>query len=122
MATWNVRPLGNPRYSVKESLVLAETTGLRIIDQTLSPGERVPWHLHPETDDYIICLRGVLEVRQTNPDRATLLKPLERYVVERREPHSTVNASDKEECQFLIIQGMGTVEFRGLPKLDTPGS
>ena len=112
-----LQPLVNPLYKIKQSLIVAQSPEMRVIDQTLAPGEAVPWHLHPESDDYIICLRGELEVREINPEKTTTLRALERYLIPRRRPHTTVNASN-EDCQFLIVQGPGRVEFRALPKLD----
>jgi len=111
------QPLVNPLYKIKQSLIIAQSAEMRVIDQTLAPGEAVPWHLHPESDDYIICLRGELEVREINPENTTTLRALERCFIPKRRPHTTVNASN-EECQFLIVQGPGRVEFRALPKLD----
>jgi quercetin dioxygenase-like cupin family protein len=112
-----LKPLASPFYKIKQSSVIAQCTEMRVIDQTLEPGESVPWHLHPSSADYIICLRGELEVREINPERVTTLRPLERYIVAERQPHTTVNAST-EECQFLIVQGPGKVEFRALPTLE----
>ncbi len=117
MAQDSAQPQAGPPYRIKQSLVLARSEQMRVIDQTLAPGECVPWHLHPDTDDYIICLRGVLEVREKNPDRVTTLRPLERHLVPKQRPHTTVNAG-AEDCQFLIVQGPGRVEFRALPQRD----
>ncbi|HET9652647.1 MAG TPA: cupin domain-containing protein, partial [Usitatibacter sp.] len=83
----------------------------------LAPGECVPWHLHPGTADYVICLRGEVEIHEINPDRVTTLRALDRYVVVEKQPHTNINAST-EDCQFLVVQGPGKVEFRALPKLD----
>jgi quercetin dioxygenase-like cupin family protein len=107
----------NPVYKIKQSLIIAQCADMRVIDQTLAPGECVPWHLHPNSGDYVICLRGELEIREINPDRVTKLRALERYFIEKKKPHTNVNTSN-EECQFLIVQGPGKVEFRALPKLD----
>ena len=52
----NTRPWER-NYRIKQTLVLAELPELRVIDLTLAPGERVPWHLHPDNDDLFICLR-----------------------------------------------------------------
>lgn len=117
MSSTPLKPLVNPLYKIKESLIIAQSAEMRVIDQTLAPGECVPWHLHPDSDDYIICLRGELQVREMKPERVTVLRPLERYLIPKRQPHTTVNASAKE-CQFLIVQGPGQVEFRTLPKID----
>ena len=110
-----LRPLVNPLYNIKQSLIIAQGADMRVIDQTLAPGESVPWHIHPDTDDYVICLRGELEVREMNPERVTTLQPLERCLIPKKHPHTTVNAST-HECQFLIVQGPGHVEFRGFAK------
>ncbi|HXZ54661.1 MAG TPA: cupin domain-containing protein [Burkholderiales bacterium] len=116
MDTPNNRPWQRD-YTIKQTLVLAETPGLRVIDQTLAPGERVPWHLHPDNDDLFICLRGTFEIHEINPERRTVLKALERHLVPKREPHMVVNASS-EDCQLLTVQGPGQYDFRRLPKLD----
>ena len=116
-----LQPPVNPPYKIKQSLIIAQSAEMRVIDQTLAPGEAVPWHLHPESDDYIICLRGELEVREINPEKVTTLRALERCLIPKRRPHTTVNAS-AEECQFLIVQGPGPVEFRALPKLESPSA
>lgn len=118
MSPTPLKPLVNPLYKIKESLIIAQSADMRVIDQTLAPGECVPWHLHPDSDDYIICLRGELEVREISLERVTVLRPLERYLVPKRQPHTTVNTS-AQECQFLIVQGPGRVEFRALPKIDS---
>src|SRR6185369_4729313 len=68
-----LQPPVNPPYKIKQSLIIAQSAEMRVIDQTLDPGEAVPWHLHPESDDYIICLRGELEVREINPEKVTTL-------------------------------------------------
>ena len=118
-----LQPLVNPVYKVKQSSIIAQCAEMRVIEQILAPGERVPWHLHPNSSDYVICLRGEVEIHESNPERVTTLRALERYRVAEKQPHATVNASS-EDCQFLIVQGPGPVEFRALPKLerqkDTP--
>jgi len=113
-----LKPLASPFYKIKQSSVIAQCAEMRVVDQTLAPGECVPWHLHPSSADYIICLRGELEIREINPERVTTLRPLERYLVGEKQPHTTVNASG-EECQFLIVQGPGKVEFRAHPTLES---
>jgi quercetin dioxygenase-like cupin family protein len=106
------------RYKIKQSLVIAQCDEMRVIDQTLAPGECVPWHFHPNSDDHIVCLRGELRVKCVDPDQLTTLRPLERLVIPKGRSHSTVNVSS-EECQFLIVQGPGRVEFCAIPE---PGS
>jgi len=116
MTSPNTRPWERD-YTIKQTLVLAETPALRVIDLTLAPEQSVPWHLHPDNDDLFICLRGSFEIREVNPDRTTAMKPLDRHNVPRRVPHTAVNVS-REECQFLIVQGPGRYDFKRLAKLD----
>jgi len=119
----NTRPWERD-YTITQTLVIAETPELRIIDLTLAPGECVPWHLHPDNDDLFICLRGTFEIREVlggDADRTTVMRPLERHNVPVRVPHTAVNVS-QAECQFLIVQGPGRYDFKRLPKLDDRGA
>jgi hypothetical protein len=52
-----------------------------------------------------------------NPERITVLKPLDRYNVPKRVPHTAVNTS-VADSQFLIVQGPGRYDFTRLAKLD----
>jgi quercetin dioxygenase-like cupin family protein len=110
-------PTGNPHYKVKRSIVIAQSDTMRVIDVTLAPGECIPWHLHPDNEDYVVMLTGELEIREYHPDKTVKLGPRDRYVVAKKRPHTNVNVS-KEDCQFLVVQGPGKVEFQRLPKLD----
>jgi mannose-6-phosphate isomerase-like protein (cupin superfamily) len=117
----NTRPWERD-YTITQTVVIAETPELRVIDLTLAPGECVPWHLHPDNDDLFICLRGTFEIREVlgggaDSDRVTVMQPLDRHNVEKRVPHTAVNVSDAG-CQFLIVQGPGRYDFKRLPKLD----
>ena len=116
MPTPNTRPW-ETESRIKQTLVIAETPALRMVDLTLAPGECVPWHLHPDNDDLFICLRGTFEVREANPERVTVMTPLERHNVPKRVPHTAVNVSPAE-CQFLIVQGPGRYDFKRLARLD----
>lgn len=119
------RPAANTRpwerdYTISQTVVIAETPELRVIDLTLAPGECVPWHLHPDNDDLFICLRGTFEIRELlggDAGRTTVMHPLDRHNVEKRVPHTAVNVSEAG-CQFLIVQGPGRYDFRRLAKLD----
>jgi mannose-6-phosphate isomerase-like protein (cupin superfamily) len=108
---------GNPHYNVKRSVVIAQSDTMRVIDITLAPGECIQWHLHPDNEDYVIVLNGTVEIREYHPDKTVTLGPLERYVVPRKRPHTNVNVSSAD-CQFLVVQGPGKVEFQRLAKLD----
>lgn len=83
MAAANTRPWERD-YAIKQTLVLAETPELRIIDLTLAPGECVPWHLHPDNDDLFIALRGTFEIREVKPDQTTVTRARPRASVARK--------------------------------------
>ena len=115
----NTRPWERD-YTITQTVVIAETPELRVIDLTLAPGECVPWHLHPDNDDLFIALRGSFEIREVlggDKTRTTPMRALDRHNVEKRVPHTAVNVSDAG-CQFLIVQGPGRYDFKRLPKLD----
>jgi quercetin dioxygenase-like cupin family protein len=103
-------------YRIKDSVVLAQCDGFCVVDQTLAPGECVPWHLHPEADDYIICLRGEVEIRELQPAKVTTLKAAQRYRVLKRQPHTIVNAT-AEDCEFVVVEGPGVAEAYPVPQL-----
>ena len=120
MTSTMTKPTADVPYKVKQNVVIAQCPEIRVLDITLAPGERVPWHLHPDSADYVICLRGEVEIHEINPDRVTKLRALERYIVAEKQPHTNVNASS-EDCEFIVVQGPGKIEFRPLPKLDGRG-
>ena len=53
----NTRPWERD-YTITQTLVIAETPELRIIDLTLAPGECVPWHLR--ITSYNVCYTKLL--------------------------------------------------------------
>lgn len=78
MVQSTLRPLQNALSKIKQNRIIAQCDQMRVIEQTLAPGEFVPWHLHPDTDDCIICLRGAVEIRDTSPGRVTVcMHPLD---------------------------------------------
>src|SRR5436853_6096991 len=109
----SLRPLVNPLYKIRQSLIIGQGADMRVIDQTLAPGEAVPWHIHPDTDDYVICLRGESEARELNPEKVTTLQPLQRCLIPKKRPHTTVNTSP-QDCQVLTVQGPGHAQVRGV--------
>src|SRR5260370_30147348 len=97
-------PDAHPQCKVKRSVVIAQSADMRVIDITLVPGKCIPWHLHPDNEDYVIVLSGSAEIREFHPDNTVTLPPLERYVVPRKPPHTNVNRSS-HACQFLVVCG-----------------
>lgn len=63
----------------------------------------LPWHSHPETDDFFLVLHGRLEIRLR--DRTVILGPGELFIVPRGVEHQPYAA---EETHVLLIEPTGT--------------
>ncbi|MES2938340.1 MAG: cupin domain-containing protein [Pseudomonadota bacterium] len=97
-------------YQISNTTVLAENATLRVLDMTLLPGESVPWHLHPDTDDLFVGLAGTFEVFHGPQAARTTVQAPGRHLVPKGETHSVHNRSDAP-CQFLLIQDGGPYQF-----------
>jgi mannose-6-phosphate isomerase-like protein (cupin superfamily) len=61
------------------------------------------WHMHEDTDDFFLVLKGRLTVRLR--DREVVLEPGELFVVPRGVEHQTFA---EEETHLLLIEPTGT--------------
>lgn len=61
------------------------------------------WHSHPETDDFFLVLKGVLDIEMR--DRTVTLAPGELFVVPRGVEHRPVA---RGEVHLLLIEPSGT--------------
>ncbi len=62
------------------------------------------WHVHPDTDDFFLVLKGTLTIQLR--ERDIVLEPGELFVVPRGDEHCP-RAHD--EVQLLLIEPQGTV-------------
>jgi mannose-6-phosphate isomerase-like protein (cupin superfamily) len=62
------------------------------------------WHSHPETDDFLLVLKGQLEIQLR--DRTVVLEEGELFVVPRGVEHCP---RAREEAHVLLIEPQGTV-------------
>ena len=90
--------------------VVAQTETLRVVEWTLGPGERLPWHHHTRIDDTFYCLQGTLGVDTRAPERQVVLRPGEKYVVPANVVHRPENLGEGN-ARFLLVQGLGTYDF-----------
>ncbi|MFP6758464.1 MAG: cupin domain-containing protein [Alphaproteobacteria bacterium] len=97
-------------YTVKATVIVAETADLRTLEITLGPGEAVPWHFHRQVEDIFYCLAGGIAVLTRGPEEDTRLRPGETCRVAARRPHRVNNTADTDS-RFLIIQGPGKYDF-----------
>ncbi len=100
-------------YSVKNVETVAAGKDLRVRLFTLAPGEVIPWHFHTAIADDFFVLDGELTVETRTPDDYRVLTVGERYRVNAEHPHQTSNRGAKD-CRFLIVQGVGKYDFKGL--------
>jgi mannose-6-phosphate isomerase-like protein (cupin superfamily) len=61
------------------------------------------WHAHPETDDFFLVLKGVVDIEMR--DRTVTLGPGELFVVPRGVEHRPVA---RGEAHLLLIEPAGT--------------
>jgi mannose-6-phosphate isomerase-like protein (cupin superfamily) len=61
------------------------------------------WHAHPETDDFFLVLKGVVDIEMR--DRTVTLVPGELFVVPRGVEHRPVA---RGEAHLLLIEPAGT--------------
>lgn len=97
-------------YTVKniEPVVVGTDVQARIF--TLAPGESIPWHRHSESTDHYFVLRGTLTVNTRNPDDEHSLDVGSRYKINPGILHLISNRAT-EDCQFLLLQGVGKYDF-----------
>ena len=97
-------------YRVKDTVIVAETADLRVIEITLAVDEEVPWHFHHEVEDIFYCLSGGIMVATRGPDQDVPLRPGESFRLAARRPHRVRNTEDRDS-RFVLVQGPGTYDF-----------
>ena len=108
------RPMTKPEarpYVIEHREVVADTDTLRVSILTLGEGQEVPWHYHSEITDTFYCLEGVLSVETRAPSARHRLEVGESCAVPRMTPHR-VSGHDGVRARFLIVQGIGTYDYR----------
>ena len=96
---------------VERRETVAETDALRVRLYTLAAGQEVPWHYHSQITDTFFCLEGALSVETRNPDARHVLSVGQRCAVPPKTAHR-VTGRDGGRVRFLIVQGVGTYDFR----------
>ena len=97
-------------YTVKATVIVAETADLRTLEITLGPGEEVPWHFHHQVEGIFYCLAGGIAVLTRGPDADAQLQPGETCRVAARRPHRVINTADADS-RFILVQGPGLYDF-----------
>jgi quercetin dioxygenase-like cupin family protein len=99
-------------YTVKNIEAIAESSDIRARLYTLAPDDVIPRHYHSNITDWYFCLGGTLCVETQAPRGEKRLTPGDRYAIPPNTPHRISNGGDGEDCQFLLLQGVGVYDFR----------
>ena len=81
-----------------------------MVEYTLNPGDRHPWHRHSEVMDRIYCLEGLIGVETRQPDRQFRLQPGEHCEVPVGTVHHVSNAGAKTG-RYLLVQALGRYDY-----------
>lgn len=90
--------------------VIAQTSDVRIVEYTLNPGDRHPWHRHSEVTDRIYCLEGLIGVDLREPDRQFRLQPGESCQVPVGTVHHVSNPA-ASVSRYLLVQALGKYDY-----------
>jgi mannose-6-phosphate isomerase-like protein (cupin superfamily) len=97
-------------YEVERSARHAERPGFRITELQIGPGQKVPWHYHPNIQDTFFVLEGRICVSLRDPEEQVFLGRGETHTVRPRRPHQVTNAGEGSAI-FLVLQGFGEYDF-----------
>lgn len=89
---------------------IAQTSDVRIVEYTLGPGERHPWHHHTQVSDRIYCLEGLIGVDTREPEQQFRLRPGESCEVPVGTVHHVSNAG-ASVGRYLLIQALGKYDY-----------
>jgi quercetin dioxygenase-like cupin family protein len=90
--------------------VIAQTSDVRIVEYTLNPGDRHPWHRHTQVTDRIYCLEGLIGVDMREPVRQFRLRPGESCEVPVGTVHHVSNAGSGAG-RYLLVQALGKYDY-----------
>ena len=97
-------------YEVEHRARHAEREGFRISELTISPTQRIPWHLHTHVSDTFYVLTGEIIVHVREPKENIRLQPGETFAVPAGRPHLVTNPGEVN-ATFLVLQGLGTYDY-----------
>jgi mannose-6-phosphate isomerase-like protein (cupin superfamily) len=114
---------GTHLYAVERRERYGERPGFKITELQLSPGQRVPWHLHTVVRDTFYVISGRIVVHLDDPKESVVLDPTMTCAARPGRPHLVVNPGPST-ATFLVIgdaQAAGEYDFVPLPSLEERG-
>lgn len=109
-------PTTRPSYAVKNIEAIAEGSDVRARLYTLAPGDVIPWHFHSQVTDWYFCLDGTLRIETRAPQADERIAVGGRYFIPPKTAHRISNGTDRGDCRFLLLQGVGTYDFNKIQK------
>ncbi len=106
-------------FTVETIDILMAADDLRVLEVVLAPGECVPWHMHPDTEDLFVGVIGIFDVHEKMPYGVTRLGPADRHTVAPKRAHLVHNPGT-ETIRFLNIQGVGAYDYVPIGDQQTP--
>lgn len=101
---------GSHLYEVERRAEYAARPGFRITELQISPGQKVPWHLHSNVQDTFYVIEGRLRLFLREPKAEVPLGPGESHSVAAGRPHLVTNGGEGS-ATFLVLQGIGEYDF-----------
>ena len=102
-------------YTLKDIETIAAGSDVRARLYTLAPGEVIPWHYHTTVTDWYFCLAGRLRVETQVPRVDERLALGGSYKIPPKTAHRISNGGNREDCRFLLLQGVGVYDFNRIP-------
>lgn len=103
------------QFHVRNIDIVEETPTLRVLDMTLEPGEKVPWHWHSEISDRFYCLTGNVDVESRAPHHLYHLTGGKDCVVAAKVAHEVRNVG-RETARLVLVQGVGAYDYHPVGK------
>ncbi len=94
--------------SVEEVILKTRDVLVRIL--RLEPGSSTGLHQHSVVSDFVVCLSGEVVIETKDPEQSKVLRPGERYRIERMQIHCVKNTS-VPTSEYLLVQGVGSYDF-----------
>jgi quercetin dioxygenase-like cupin family protein len=98
------------QFSVERIDIVEETPTLRVLEMTLKPGQKVPWHWHTEITDRFYCLEGRVEIECRAPALTHILAPGDTCAVPEKTAHEVRNVGE-ETARLVLVQGVGAYDY-----------
>ena len=90
--------------------VIVQTADVRVVEYTMQPGDRHPWHYHSNVTDRVYCLEGLVGVETRTPAKKVVLRPGDSSETRPQTVHHVSNAGDGVS-RYLLVQALGTYDY-----------